>query len=79
MHIIIDNKTVCNVFTFVIYRSVYSLHIIVSSVRRGFFSTRVINMWNNLPADTTDFSSLRKFCASAIKDYLLTFGTVYFM
>ena len=24
----------------------------VSSVRRGFFSTRVINMWNNLPADT---------------------------
>ena len=51
----------------------------VSSVRRSFFSTRVINMWNNLPADTTDFSSLRKFCASVSKDYLLTFGTVYFM
>ena len=30
-------------------------------------------MWNNLPADTTDFSSLRKFCASVTKDYLLTF------
>jgi len=33
----------------------------------------------NLPADTTDFSSLRKFCASVTKDYLLTVGTVYFM
>jgi len=32
-------------------------------VRQGFFSIRVVNMWNNLPADTTDFSSLRKFCA----------------
>ena len=51
----------------------------VTSVRRGFFSTRVINMWNNLPADTTNFSSLCKFCASVTKDYLLTFGTVYFM
>jgi len=45
----------------------------------GFFSTRVINMWNNLPVDTTDFSSLRKFCASHSKDYLLTFGAVNFM
>ena len=35
----------------------------VSSVRRGFFSTRVINMWNNFPADTIDFSSLRMFGA----------------
>ena len=32
-----------------------------------------------LPADTTDFSSLRKFCESVTKGYLLTFGTVYFM
>ena len=24
-------------------------------VRRGFFSTTVVDIWNNLPADTTDF------------------------
>ena len=33
----------------------------------------------NLPADTTDSSSLRKFCESVTKGYLLTFGTVYFV
>ena len=33
------------------------------------FSTRVANIWNNLPADTTDFSSLRKFCASVSTSY----------
>jgi len=32
-----------------------------------------------MPVDTTDFSSLRKFCASLSKDYLLTFGAVNFM
>ena len=43
------------------------------------FSTRVVNMWNNLPADTTDFISLCKFRASVSKDYLLGFCTVYFV
>jgi len=47
-------------------------------VRQCFFSTRVVNIWNNLPADTTDFSSLRKFCASVSTSYLLRFCTVYF-
>ena len=35
-------------------------------------------MWNNLPADTTDFSSLRKFCASIGTSYLLRFCALYF-
>ena len=47
-------------------------------VRRGFFSTRVVNIWNNLPADTTDFSSLCKFRSSVTTSYLLRFCTVYF-
>ena len=47
-------------------------------VRRSFFSTGVFNMWNNLPADTTDFSSLRKFCASIGTSYLLRFCALYF-
>jgi len=34
-------------------------------------------MWNNLPADTTDFSSLRRFCASINTSYLLRSCTVY--
>ena len=42
----------------------------MSKTMLRFFSTRVINMWNNVPADTIDFSrpSLRKFCASVTKD-----------
>ena len=33
-----------------------------SSVMHTFFSSRVINMWNNLPASSTNFSSLSSFC-----------------
>ena len=35
-----------------------------SQVRQRFFSIRLINMWNNLPADTTGFSTHRVFCSS---------------
>ena len=38
-----------------------------------FFITKVVSTWNNLPTDTTDFSSLPKFCASVNNDYLLRF------
>ena len=33
-----------------------------SSAMRTFFSSRVINMWNNLPTSSTNFSSLSSFC-----------------
>ena len=32
-----------------------------SSIRKSFFSERVVNVWNFLPADTVDFSSLTAF------------------
>jgi len=41
-----------------------------------FFTNRVINLWNNLPGKTTDFTSLRKFCASINNNYLTKFCTV---
>ena len=41
-----------------------------------FFTNRVINLWNNLPGKTTDFTSLRKFCASINNNYLTRFCTV---
>jgi len=34
-------------------------------------------MWNNLLADTTDFSSLHTFCASVSTSYLLVYFVVY--
>jgi len=41
-----------------------------SQTRQGFF-IRIINLWNSLPADSTDFScSLHKFCSSKGTDYL---------
>ena len=45
-----------------------------------FFCTTVVNVWNSLPAGTTDFSSLRKFSAPVSINYLLRFcrPTVYF-
>ena len=47
--------------------------------RQWFFNIRVIILWNSLPADITDFSSLRKICSSVTKDYLVNFCTVNFI
>ena len=33
-----------------------------SSVRASYFSVRVINVWNSLPADRVDFSSFAAAC-----------------
>jgi len=50
-----------------------------SQTRKGFFNIRVINVWNSLPADSMNFSSLRKYCSSVDTDYLVSFCTVNFM
>jgi len=34
------------------------------NVRRNLFACHVVNLWNSLPADTTDFGSLGRFCNS---------------
>ena len=49
-----------------------------SQTRQRFFNIRVINLWNSLPADSTDFSSLHKFCASVGSGYLVSFCTANF-
>ena len=38
--------------------------------RINFFSNRIVNLWNNLPSSTTDFTSFRKFDKSLYNDYL---------
>jgi len=35
-----------------------------NQARQLHFNTRVINIWNSLPANSTDFSSFCKFCSS---------------
>ena len=50
--------------------------------RRNFFSIRIVNMWNSLPAETTDFSRLDKFNRSVsnmflIWWHLLTFAFIF--
>ena len=47
--------------------------------RRNFFSIRIVNMWNSLPAETTDFSGLDKFNKSASNMFLLNFCQVNFV
>ena len=37
----------------------------------NYFSNRIVNLWNNLPLSTTDFTSLRRFDKSVSNDYLL--------
>ena len=46
----------------------YTLKKLLCASQTTFFSTRVVNIWNSLLADTTDFSSLHRFCASVSKD-----------
>jgi len=41
-----------------------------NSVRQSFFCNRIVNMWNKLPGDTTDFSSFQRFRKSLSSDYL---------
>jgi len=38
-----------------------------TSTRANFFSERIINVWNALPTDVVDFSSLFKFRSSVLK------------
>ena len=47
--------------------------------RRNFFSIRIVNTWNSLPAETTDFSGLDKFNKSVSNMFLLNFCQVNFV
>jgi len=38
--------------------------------RNNFLSSRIVNLWNNLPFSTTDFTSFRKFDKSLNNDYI---------
>ena len=46
--------------------------------RNNFFSSRIVNLWNNLPSSTTDFTSFRKFDKSLNNDYLLLYCKLNF-
>ena len=47
--------------------------------RINFFSNRIVNIWNNLPSSTTDFTSFRKFDESLNNDYLLLYCKLNFI
>jgi len=47
--------------------------------RRNFFSIQIVNTWNSLPAETTDFSGLDKFNKSVSNTFLLNFCQVNFV
>jgi len=44
-----------------------------SSAMRSFVSSRVINMWNNIPVSSTNFSSLSSLCKTVPNTYLINF------
>jgi len=46
--------------------------------RINFFSNRIVNLWNNLPSRTTDFTSFRKFDKSLNNDYFLLYCKLNF-
>ena len=46
--------------------------------RNNFFSNRIVNLWNNLPSSTTDFTSFRKSDKSLNDDYLLLYYKLNF-
>jgi len=56
-----------------------------SSIRSSFFCERVINIWNNLPANTVNFTSITRFRCSInnvdfstfLKAILITFCILY--
>jgi len=41
--------------------------------RVNYSSNRIVNLWNNLPLSTTDFTSLHMFDQSVSNDYLLVY------
>ena len=49
--------------------------------RINFFSNRIVNLWNNLPSSTTDFTSFHKFDKSLNRpnDYLLLYCKLNFI
>ena len=53
-------------------------HGVAVKLGKTFFSTRVINLRNNLPADTTVFTDLQNFRSSLTEDDLLRFCVVNF-
>jgi len=50
-----------------------------NSRRINFFSNRIVNLWNNLPSSTTDFTSFHKFDKSLNNDYLLLYCKLNFI
>jgi len=38
------------------------------------YDQRIVNLWNNLPSSTTDFTSFHKFDKSLNNDYLLLYN-----
>jgi len=49
-----------------------------SSVRQNFLSYRAVQTWNNLPADSTDFSNLRSFKRGLNSSFLARHFAVYY-
>jgi len=41
-----------------------------NSTRHVFFCNRIVNIWNSLSSDTTDFSSFLKFIEDQLFEYL---------
>ena len=49
-----------------------------SSVRQHFLSYRAVHTWNNLPADSTDFSNLRSFKRGLNSSFSARHSAVYY-
>ena len=50
-----------------------------SAVRFNYFSYRIINVWNALPSDETDFTSLRRFTKSFMLKFLVRYCKLNFI
>ena len=50
----------------------------VHTSRTDFFSNIIVNLWNNLPSNTTDFTGLCKFDKSVINGHLLRYCKLNF-
>ena len=46
--------------------------------RVNYFNNRIVDLWNNLPLSTTDFTNLRGFDKSVSNDYLLVYCKLNF-